>query len=177
MENAYYYFFSAVPQVLAGIIALFGVFVIFKLQALSNELSPIVSTLYDTLRSSNKQEYSEIRLNLAKLCFNAYNNKSFKTVSDYFKTFDNNIFSSYPNYTVYNRRFINTFNVYEDLFRRTVCATTFTGILIVICLALLPFAKFLSCYTVLIFIMFAIIIACVSTVFCLLVTILKKSLK
>ena len=38
MSNSFYYFFSATPQVLAGILALFGVFIIFKIQTLKSEL-------------------------------------------------------------------------------------------------------------------------------------------
>jgi len=38
MENSFYYFFSATPQVLATILALFGFFLIFKIQALKDEL-------------------------------------------------------------------------------------------------------------------------------------------
>lgn len=38
MTNSFYYFFSAAAQVLAAILALFGVFVIFKIQSLTSEL-------------------------------------------------------------------------------------------------------------------------------------------
>lgn len=180
MENAYYYFFSAVPQVLAGVMALFGVFVLFKLQSLSNELSEIVKTLWQDFKYSNIQEtsdISEIRSKLSVLLYDAFNIKSFKALADYFKTFDDKIFSKYPNYTAYQKRFKTIYNTYEDILKRTIFATTFTGIIIIICLALLPFAKFLSCNYVLVFSLFTIIIICVSIVFCLLITILKKSLK
>lgn len=177
MENAYYYFFSAVPQVLAGIMALFGVFVLFKLQALSNELSPIVSILYESLRIPYAKEHPEIRAELASLCFDAFNNKSFKPVADYFKFFDNDIFTGYPNYSVNLKRFLQTYDVYENILNRTLFATTFTGIVIIICLVLLPFAKFLSCNYGLVFSLFLIIIICVIIIFCLLINILKKSLK
>ena len=38
MSDSFYYFFSATPQVLGGILALFGVFVIFKIQTIKAEL-------------------------------------------------------------------------------------------------------------------------------------------
>lgn len=177
MENAYYYFFSAVPQTLAGIMALFGVFVLFKLQALSNELSPIVSTLYESLRFPYYPEYKEIRLTLSTLCFDAFNNKSFKPVADYYKTFDNSVLSNYANYSVYTKRFLSTYKVYDNLLKGTIFATIFTGVIILICLALLPFAKFISCNSVLVFSLFTLIIVCIIIIFYLLITVLKKSLK
>jgi hypothetical protein len=70
MENAYYYFFSATPQVLAGIIALFGVFVLFKLQALSNELSPIANNLHYSLDLHLKMRIL-IPKKLGQLCQNS----------------------------------------------------------------------------------------------------------
>jgi hypothetical protein len=177
MENAYYYFFSAVPQILAGIMALFGVFVLFKLQALSNELSPIVSILYESLSIPYAKEHKEIRGELASLCFDAFNNKSFKPVADYFKSFENDIFNGYPNYSVYLKRFLQAYGVYEKILNRTVFATIFTGITIIICLVLLPFAKYVSCNYILVFSLCSIIIICVIMIFCLLIAILKKSLK
>lgn len=180
METAYYYFFSAVPQVLAGIMALFGVFVLFKLQALSNELSPIVDTIYHSIRFPVQNEPSdvkEIRIKLAKLCSEASNNKSYKPIADYFKTFDNGIFSTYPNYSIFSDRFKAISHVYRDLIERTIFATVFTGCIIVICLILLPFAKFISCNYYIVFTLFAIIIISISIVFYFLFMILIKSLK
>lgn len=38
MENSFFYFFSATPQALAAILALFGFFLVFKLQSLKEEM-------------------------------------------------------------------------------------------------------------------------------------------
>jgi hypothetical protein len=47
MENSFYYFFSATPQVLGGILALFGVFVIYRIQAITSELKGICQYIID----------------------------------------------------------------------------------------------------------------------------------
>jgi hypothetical protein len=53
MSNSFYYFFSAVPQVLSGILALFGVFVIFKVQTLKSHLFGIVPAILNEMENES----------------------------------------------------------------------------------------------------------------------------
>ena len=58
MSNSFYYFFSAVPQVLAAILALFGVFVVFKIQNTETQLIAIGKSLkslvWDLIKKSTE---------------------------------------------------------------------------------------------------------------------------
>jgi len=49
-DDSFYYFYSTVPQVLAGGIALIGVFAIFKIKALKDSLSGIAQNFYDEVK-------------------------------------------------------------------------------------------------------------------------------
>ncbi len=49
MKEAIFYTFSTIPQVLAGTIALIGVFAIFKIRALKEELDGLAQNFYDTV--------------------------------------------------------------------------------------------------------------------------------
>ena len=63
MESSFYYFFSSTPQVLGGVLALFGVFVIFKIQALKDELLVQASDIRDFAHSfSDKNDTHETRI-------------------------------------------------------------------------------------------------------------------
>jgi len=59
MSNSFYYFFSTTPQVLAAILALFGVFVIFKIQTLE-------------IKIQYKSAYFELCLTLVALKTQSY---------------------------------------------------------------------------------------------------------
>ncbi len=52
MNNSFYYFYSATPQVLSGVLALFGVFVIFKIQTIKSEILSIGLNIYENLIDS-----------------------------------------------------------------------------------------------------------------------------
>ncbi|MEI6048534.1 MAG: hypothetical protein WCS03_06515 [Bacteroidota bacterium] len=64
MENSFYYFFSSTPQVLGGIWALFGVFVLFKIQSLTTDLISISKELlywlqHYSIRSESNESLNE----------------------------------------------------------------------------------------------------------------------
>jgi hypothetical protein len=63
MENSFYYFFSAVPQVLGGVLALFGVFVVFKVQSLKSQLLGIAKTFVQKRDTFNNQSDKDCILN------------------------------------------------------------------------------------------------------------------
>ena len=46
-NNSFYYFFSTVPQVLGAVLALFGVFVIFKIQTIQQDLLGLAKSIMD----------------------------------------------------------------------------------------------------------------------------------
>jgi len=180
MENSCYYFFSSVPQVLAGTLALFGALVLFKLQPLSRQLSEAVEILADSLRVPYKElseDMSKIRLELCKLCYSALYNKSYKSVSDFLKTFDDSALNSFPNYTVQLKKFKETFSPYQDLYESTLRATVFTSVVIIVCIALIPFVKVISFCWLIYVPLFAIILLSIAVIFYLLISIVKKSIK
>ncbi len=59
MESSFYYFFSATPQVLAGILALFGVFVIFKIQEIRIKLERIGQKVHDEAKTKPKHKWED----------------------------------------------------------------------------------------------------------------------
>jgi TRAP-type uncharacterized transport system fused permease subunit len=57
MSNSFYYFFSATPQVLGAILALFGVFVIFKIEAIKSQLKGIGQSIIKDMGTNLKDDF------------------------------------------------------------------------------------------------------------------------
>ncbi len=60
MSNSFYYFFSAVPQVMGGILALFGVFIVFKIQAIESNIIGIGQSLLERFRRLNATQLAAL---------------------------------------------------------------------------------------------------------------------
>ncbi len=65
MENAIFYTFSTIPQVLAGAIALIGVFALYKIQELNTSLTGLSQNFIDEgkIRSIDGAEFDEFKRN------------------------------------------------------------------------------------------------------------------
>jgi hypothetical protein len=182
MENSFYYFFSATPQVLGSILALFGVFVLFKLQSLSTELITIGDNIYNyycikitdikpinetnTIYESNYKAIDQIK--------NAISVKKIKDIKKGLDKITN--FKNQP-FLTDKAKFDSVYNIYKNLIDSTISATIFTGAIIVYCLALLPFAKYLSCHSLIVYLLFAVTLITVSIIFILLIRIIKNSIQ
>ena len=60
MENSFYYFFSAVPQVLGSVLGLLGVFVIFKVQHIRKQIFGIGQSVLDEIE---RTKWNELNVN------------------------------------------------------------------------------------------------------------------
>jgi len=178
MENSFYYFFSSTPQVLGGILALFGVFAIFKIQSLTTDLISIGKELLHWLQSyslpseSNEsmEERVKIMPDISKSILTrdiTYLKKSLKKIKIFKDTTSLEIRS----------RFDNIYLIYKKLVDRTIHSSIFTGIIIISCLLIIPFGKWLICYPVILCIIFGVTILCVGISFCMLISILIISFK
>lgn len=56
MENSFYYFFSATPQVLGGVLALFGIFMIFKIERLQIEILGLSKNIQSEIMTVNNSK-------------------------------------------------------------------------------------------------------------------------
>jgi hypothetical protein len=162
MENAYYYFFSAVPQVLGAILALFSVFVLFKLQFLTTELliigNEIKKYLDEYFNKSETTESLDNRVNAMPKIGKAI---LIKNIKDLKQAIDKiTIFKAQP-FLTSKYRFDTLYLIYSDLIKRTIFSSLFTGMVIIVCLAIIPFGKWIICYPYLLFFLYYIVIICV----------------
>ena len=162
MENSIYYTFSTIPQVLAGAIALLGVFLLFKLKIIDSELegygqSVIIAIDIDgsAIGVNRKTNYSYDRLQKAIVRHDlTVIKKQIDIIIDYFKTESmRNLKTSYEN---------------KDKRKNILIAHTkraIKNIVIVICISvgIIPFTKLFSPYLfAFITIFFLVIVAFIS---------------
>lgn len=176
MESSFYYFYSATPQVLGGILALFGVFVIFKLQTIKNQLFGIGQAIIDeVLRRerlsrpvilSNKMGTHTIT-NSMKKAINREDIKELKTAINLIESQD---------FGTSWRKYMDVYEFYHSLIRNTLIISAFTALVIVICLVILPFGEIIISNLKILWILFTLIISCIIICFAGLIYILYKSL-
>lgn len=65
-ENTFLYFFSTIPQVLAGLIALLGVFVLFKFQSIKNSIISFGVQTLDYLDEDFILKMDDAQINIMK---------------------------------------------------------------------------------------------------------------
>jgi hypothetical protein len=178
MENSFYYFFSATPQVLGGILALFGVFVLFKLQSLTIELISIGKEIQHYLAHySNKSESTESldnRVNSLPEIGRAILTKKIKDLQQSLNKITE--FKASP-FLEAKYRFDTLYLIYSDLIKRTIFSSLFTGMAIIVCLAIIPFGKWIICYPYLLFFSYFILIICVAYIFYNLFLILRNAIQ
>jgi hypothetical protein len=141
MNNSFYYFFSSTPQVLGGVLALFGVFIIFKIQSSRSLLIGIAQTIINEnsrYNSTNPDDYKLIKGRVlvkpvvAELQ-DAINKGDTKEINNIIKYIDN------PRLIIHKERYVKTYHSLRSLIRNTIIWSVFTAIAIVICLLILPF--------------------------------------
>lgn len=140
MSPTFYYFFSSVPQVLAGILALFAVFTIFKLQAMENNLVGFGDEILIDL-NRNRQRRKKImavpEINITRL-EKAVARKDLREIFYQLGQITNIVDTE--SYREQNRVFIHRNNNRKAIIRLTIMTSFFTAIWILYCLIILPFA-------------------------------------
>jgi hypothetical protein len=180
MENSFYYFFSATPQVLGGIMALFGVFVIFKIELIKTELIGVGHAIYD-----DNYKFAESKLPIDLLVDNEDNKvildrirkvitrKDIQSLTSIFELID-----KYGNcyYETYSSAYFLYLNAYKTLLKQTVRWSIFTTILIIICLSMIPIGHLICNHIFILYLLFILVLIGIIINFYGLITILKKSL-
>jgi hypothetical protein len=182
MDTSFYYFFSSTPQVLGAIMALFGVFVIFKIQSLvevmliiAKDIALFIDKSYEGYEKSIKKildAIDERNIKDLNITITSLSDGLFSPVLTYELRPDD--FVAYGNY---KKRFATLHTIYNDLIKNTITTTFLTAIIIVVCLILLPFVRFLTEFPCLLFSIFGIITICIGIVLWKLIYILKRSIK
>lgn len=196
MSNSFYYFFSATPQVLAAILALFGVFVVFKLQSVQSRLVGIGQTIlhlvestplyYDTIRNTSTS--NKIR--------KAIQTNDIKLLREYVNLIDTEVLrvksandanDKKELKTAINLRLLERFNpisrnykdVYDarqSLIKDTVRWSIFTAISVVFSLSMIPFGDLILKNICILYILFNALIVCLIISFMGLIAILRRAL-
>jgi hypothetical protein len=172
MANSFYYFFSATPQVLGGILALFAVFVIFKIQILRSHLIGFgVSLLnYSAILSqeqiSDKCDDFSFR-NILKASTSINDVEGLK---EHLNTITN------PEYVAFKNEFNKVYDSLLRLIKSTIRWSIVTASTIILCLITIPFSCFILNYCWLLYDFYFIVIALSILCFYNLIRILRKSL-
>jgi hypothetical protein len=169
MTNSFYYFFSATPQVLAAILALFGVFVIFKIRSLKSELIGIGKSLISNTTNYNDQSDSLISIQIKVNANLALQNNDIEKLKS---TFD--IFTNKVNY--HYQKFYKVYNSLQSLIKRTIFWSKITVVLIIICLSTIPFGDMILNNVYIFYSLFISVIGCLMFIFINLISILKEAL-
>ena len=170
MSNSFYYFFSATPQVLAAILALFGVFVIFKIQSLKTELISLGKSLISDVGNYNDQSDGILSIQIKVHAVRALQNNDINGLKS---TFD--IFSNKANY--FYKEFYKLYDSLKTLINSTIFWSIFTSLIIISCLIILSQGNYFLCHHELLSVIIWIIIALIVSSFSGLIYILVKSLK
>lgn len=183
--NSFYYFFSAVPQVLGGILALFGVFVIFKIQTLKSQLLSIGQSIYDKgdnlIRTTGVIFSKEIGntsfLFVLERGLKKNNINDLKYVIDMIDDdLDEGNIIQALHFKLYHENYCEVFDTLQSLINSTIKWSVFTACIIVFCLAVIPFGNLILKHTTIQYILFNVLIVCIILCFYGLISILKKAL-
>jgi len=141
--NSFYYFYSAVPQVLGGILAIMGFFLIFKIQTLKEELvakaieiNNLIKSNIDpgNTKSQLQSDYESIKQNIE--------NRNIKNIRLYILYSVDKKMKTNLLFKLYSEEYIGTFNLYRKLMYSTMGTSIYTSVIILICLSILPFGKY-----------------------------------
>jgi len=179
LSNSFFYFYSATPQVLGGIMALFAVFVIFKIQALTKELLSLADYVHNILQNINeKGDSDEIKKKRTDLAWGIKRNIEAENIVQVYEAINKYTDELHPINRVYNirqARFDSVYTKRQNLIDDTIAASKITAFIILFCLGILPFGKLVICHTVFMGIIFGAVLVCVGIIFYKLLSILKKS--
>jgi len=173
MKESFYYFFSATPQVLGAILALFGVFVIFKLQALKSYLIGISKSILNHIETKpavayeDKMEKAFIPIRLRE-AIQIEDIKKLKSIID--KIQDKGITSVLDDFRA-------KFDFRNSLIKDTIKWSIFTAAIIIACLTIVSQGDYFVDHSCLLSITFWVVIGLITACFTGFIYILIKSLK
>jgi hypothetical protein len=184
MDNSFYYFFSAVPQVLGGVLALFGVFVLYKIQALKDEQVMIASDINQLLSETTYSALSEIEKHRMRAVFvisKAVRSKNIIVLKHYFndvllKVLDEDQ-QRKPIVSEFVEKYNERFDLHQNLLKATIVLSSFTAFIIVACLSIIPFGCYMLSHLTLLHWIFGIIMVSIVLSFVGLIIILTISLR
>jgi len=144
-DTSFYYFYSTIPQVLAGGIALVGAFLIFLFAQLNKKMLIILEDAWDHVEKNS--DYEKIWNLVIKKHTNLIEKTEYIEKKDY-----NLIFERIHEYSkgkdpIFNRyyhQFKIEFNLKSDVTTKGIRAVVLSGILMAICIFILPFVQCLS---------------------------------
>lgn len=176
MTNSFYYFFSATPQVLAAILALFGVFVIFKIQIIKAQLFGIGQSIIDEVETRRVNMKPSIlnekmkNISIITRIKKTIHRHDINELKDVISLIENQDFE------LYWREYNYVYYFHQSLIRSTINWSIFTAIIIIICLATIPFSDLILNHIYILYALFNVVIVCIIICFYRLILILKKSL-
>lgn len=159
MESSFYYFFSATPQVLGGILALFGVFVIFKIGAVKRQLLGLGSSVVDKL-SDWQMKLGDIKLStnnktetIVDLIEKAVEREDIVGLKRTLLLIDN------PDFGIICGKYEKLHEFHNNLIHKTIIGSIFTAFTILFCLTAIPFGSYINSHECLLKILFIIALA------------------
>jgi hypothetical protein len=178
MENSFYYFFSATPQVLGGLLALFGVFVIFKIDSLKSEMLGIGRTIIIKL----ERGFTQLHIRHPSIIANQKNSDTLNIIQSYVEKADiHGLYATVSlidaeGYTIYKQVYEDLLKIRKEIVKNTIHTSKFTAISICLCLLILPFGKWIVSSPLLLFCLFSVVLLCVVYILYMVISILKKSI-
>ncbi|HPQ79571.1 MAG TPA: hypothetical protein PLG47_03915 [Candidatus Dojkabacteria bacterium] len=151
--NSFFYFFSAVPQVLAATMALFGVFVIFKVQNLKDEMLGTANNLNIFMKNfSDARDTASITSERFDKCTLIENCIKSKDVYLLRLTILHNLDSvtmQRDEFKLCQRHFAKLIVLFQLLKKSTIVLTALSGFIIILCLSTIPLSNFMNLHPLL----------------------------
>ena len=146
LSNSFFYFFSSTSQVLAAILALFGFFVVFKIQTLKDELLRKAKELFEYVNSYIEEGDITSKRYVAGLLMQAnIEHLNFKFFyNDIIKEVDEELNKHLP-YKAFRQQYIEIYKLYRNLIKLTIGTSIFTAVTIIFCISIIPFSHYYIC--------------------------------
>ena len=186
MDNSFYYFFSATPQVLAGMLALFGVFVIFKIQNIKSELLSVGQVIYNYVLSLSGtmpivigvDDVRKMKLKAFRDLLNQWIlSKDVKKLRDQINKIDDKEICEDYAFQEFKKKYEKEYSFLINIINDTVKSSIFTAIIIIVCIMIIPFGNIIICHPIILNALFGAVIICVGIIFYKLIKILKISIE
>jgi hypothetical protein len=171
MTNSFYYFFSATPQVLGGILALFGVFVVFKIQSTKTVLFGIAQNI---LSVSDEKILSRSGGLASGTTVDIISYIQKGNIKELYNIISKIKSEGFP---ILRDRYVSIYNSLQSLIDRTIYLSIVTTVTVILCLSLLPFGTFLLNHLYLLYALFGLTIILIMVCCYGLIYILNKALK
>jgi len=143
-ENSFYYFYSAVRQVLAGGIALVGAFLIFFIAEVNRKINKTINDAWNIV-TSNSDNYFKVTEKLGQEYVNEMDKINFidkKLYPDLFKKLKD-LLEGNPFIENNYNLFLSSYNFKSEIICEGRHTIIYTGIIMTVSLAILPFANVL----------------------------------